>query len=147
MAAVDVYEKEPLRDVNDPLLNMDNVVCTPHLGYVSRDEYELQFTDIFDQISPMPRQPENVVNPDALRAALKEQIKKTGQAGLSSIASLRRFLFAAAAALFTASLVAPWHRRRLWPLPLTSWITPSPCRRSEPVASPTPCLALPMARW
>jgi hypothetical protein len=50
MAAVDVYEKEPLRDVNDPLLTMDNVVCTPHLGYVSRDEYEIQFTDIFDQI-------------------------------------------------------------------------------------------------
>src|ERR1700759_5189303 len=36
MAAVDVYEKEPLRDTAHPLLNMDNVVCTPHLGYVSR---------------------------------------------------------------------------------------------------------------
>jgi D-3-phosphoglycerate dehydrogenase len=67
MAAVDVYEKEPLRDVNDPLLNMDNVVCTPHLGYVSRDEYELQFTDIFDQIVAYAAgKPENVVNPDAL---------------------------------------------------------------------------------
>jgi D-3-phosphoglycerate dehydrogenase len=67
MAAVDVYEKEPLRDVNDPLLNMDNVVCTPHLGYVSRDEYELQFTDIFDQITAYAAgEPENVVNPDAL---------------------------------------------------------------------------------
>ena len=50
MAAVDVFEKEPLRDTNDPLLTMDNVVCTPHIGYVSRDEYEIQFTDIFDQI-------------------------------------------------------------------------------------------------
>ena len=50
MAAVDVYEKEPLRDVNDPLLTMDNVVATPHLGYVSRDEYQIQFTDIFDGI-------------------------------------------------------------------------------------------------
>jgi D-3-phosphoglycerate dehydrogenase / 2-oxoglutarate reductase len=67
MAAVDVYEKEPLRDINDPLLNMDNVVCTPHLGYVSRDEYELQFTDIFDQIiAYVAGQPENVVNPDAM---------------------------------------------------------------------------------
>jgi len=67
MAAVDVYEKEPLRDVNDSLLNMDNVVCTPHLGYVSRDEYELQFTDIFDQIVAYAAgTPENVVNPDAL---------------------------------------------------------------------------------
>ena len=50
MAAVDVYEDEPLRDTAHPLLNMRNVVCTPHLGYVSREEYEIQFTDIFDQI-------------------------------------------------------------------------------------------------
>jgi D-3-phosphoglycerate dehydrogenase len=67
MAAVDVYEKEPLRDVNDPLLNMDNVVCTPHIGYVTRDEYELQFTDIFDQIVDYAAgKPSNVVNPDAI---------------------------------------------------------------------------------
>jgi D-3-phosphoglycerate dehydrogenase / 2-oxoglutarate reductase len=67
MAAVDVYEKEPLRDVDDPLLNMDNVVCTPHLGYVTRDEYELQFTDIFDQIVAYAAgAPINVVNPDAI---------------------------------------------------------------------------------
>jgi D-3-phosphoglycerate dehydrogenase len=67
MAAVDVYEKEPLRDVNDPLLTMDNVVCTPHLGYVSRDEYEIQFTDIFDQIVAYAAgAPTNVVNPDVM---------------------------------------------------------------------------------
>ena len=67
MAAVDVYEKEPLRDVNDPLLNMPNVVCTPHLGYVTRDEYELQFVDIFDQITAYANgKPENVVNPDVI---------------------------------------------------------------------------------
>src|SRR6266851_2419594 len=67
MAAVDVYEKEPLRDVNDPLLNMDNVVATPHLGYVSRDEYEIQFTDIFDQIVAYAAGAAiNVVNPDVL---------------------------------------------------------------------------------
>jgi D-3-phosphoglycerate dehydrogenase / 2-oxoglutarate reductase len=67
MAAVDVYEKEPLRDVNDPLLNMENVVCTPHLGYVTRDEYELQFTDIFDQIVACAAgNPINVVNPDVM---------------------------------------------------------------------------------
>jgi D-3-phosphoglycerate dehydrogenase len=67
MAAVDVYEKEPLRDVNDALLTMDNVVCTPHLGYVSRDEYEIQFTDIFDQIVAYAAgTPTNVVNPDVM---------------------------------------------------------------------------------
>src|ERR1700716_3455831 len=51
MAAVDVYEKEPLRDTAHPLLTMDNVVCTPHIGYVSHDEYEVQFAEIFDQIA------------------------------------------------------------------------------------------------
>ena len=70
MAAVDVYEKEPLRDVHDPLMTMDNVVCTPHIGYVTRDEYELQFTDIFDQIVDYAAgKPSNVVNPDVLAHA------------------------------------------------------------------------------
>jgi len=50
MAAVDVYEQEPLRETADPLLRLDNVVCTPHIGYVTRDEYEIQFSDVFDQI-------------------------------------------------------------------------------------------------
>ena len=66
-AAVDVFEKEPLRDLSDPLLNMNNVIATPHVGYVSRDEYEIQFTDIFDQIvSFAAGTPTNVVNPDVL---------------------------------------------------------------------------------
>jgi D-3-phosphoglycerate dehydrogenase len=43
------------------------VVCTPHIGYVTRDEYELQFSDIFDQIVAFARgQPINVVNPEVL---------------------------------------------------------------------------------
>ena len=67
MAAVDVYEKEPLRNPGDPLLLMRNVVATPHIGYVTRDEYELQFTDIFDQIlSYAAGAPINVVNPDVM---------------------------------------------------------------------------------
>jgi D-3-phosphoglycerate dehydrogenase len=67
MAAVDVYEREPLRDTADPLLTMDNVVCTPHIGYVTRDEYELQFSDIFDQITAYAAgAPVNVVNPDVM---------------------------------------------------------------------------------
>jgi D-3-phosphoglycerate dehydrogenase len=64
MAAIDVYEDEPLRDPGHPLLAMDNVVCTPHIGYVTRDEYEIQFSDIFDQIVAYAAgNPINVVNP------------------------------------------------------------------------------------
>jgi D-3-phosphoglycerate dehydrogenase / 2-oxoglutarate reductase len=70
MAAVDVYEREPLTDPNYPLLGMPNVVCTPHLGYVTRDEYDLQFSDIFDQILAYAAgTPIHVVNPAALAAA------------------------------------------------------------------------------
>jgi D-3-phosphoglycerate dehydrogenase len=69
-AAVDVYETEPLLDVDDPLLKMDNVVCTPHIGYVTRDEWEVQFSDIFDQINAYAAgSPTNVVNPDVLGVA------------------------------------------------------------------------------
>jgi D-3-phosphoglycerate dehydrogenase len=67
MAAVDVYEEEPVRDPSHPLLTMDNVVCTPHIGYVTRDEYELQFSEIFDQIVEyVAGNPVNVVNPAVL---------------------------------------------------------------------------------
>ena len=67
MAAVDVYEEEPLLDSGHPLLRMNNVVCTPHIGYVTRDEYEIQFADIFDQIVAYAAgAPINVVNPEAL---------------------------------------------------------------------------------
>jgi D-3-phosphoglycerate dehydrogenase / 2-oxoglutarate reductase len=67
MAAVDVYEEEPVLDARHPLLAMDNVVCTPHIGYVTRDEYELQFSDVFDQIVAYAAgTPINVVNPEVL---------------------------------------------------------------------------------
>jgi D-3-phosphoglycerate dehydrogenase len=67
MAAVDVYEEEPVLGGAHPLLAMDNVVCTPHLGYVTREEYEIQFADIFDQIVAYAAgRPINVVNPEAL---------------------------------------------------------------------------------
>jgi D-3-phosphoglycerate dehydrogenase / 2-oxoglutarate reductase len=67
MAALDVYEHEPLTDIEDPLLNMDNVICTPHIGYVTRDEWEVQFSDVFDQINSFAEgTPTNVVNPDVL---------------------------------------------------------------------------------
>ena len=68
MAAVDVYEEEPVRDAHHPLITMDNVVCTPHIGYVTRDEYEIQFSDVFDQILAYAQgQPINVVNPAVLK--------------------------------------------------------------------------------
>ncbi len=69
-AAVDVYEEEPVRDTAHPLLNMPNVVATPHLGYVTHEEYETQFVDIFDQIvAYCAGKPINVVNPQVLDAA------------------------------------------------------------------------------
>jgi D-3-phosphoglycerate dehydrogenase len=66
-AAVDVYEEEPLRDTAHPLLNMPNVVCTPHLGYVTREDHEIAFAEIFEQINAFAAgKPMNVVNPEAL---------------------------------------------------------------------------------
>ena len=67
MAAVDVFEEEPLVDKSYPLLGKKNVVCTPHIGYVTRDEYDLQFSEIFDQIlAYCAGDPINVVNPAVL---------------------------------------------------------------------------------
>jgi D-3-phosphoglycerate dehydrogenase / 2-oxoglutarate reductase len=64
MAALDVFEEEPLHDPTHPLLNMDNVLCTPHIGYVTHEEWELQFADVFDQINAFAAgRPINVVNP------------------------------------------------------------------------------------
>jgi D-3-phosphoglycerate dehydrogenase len=69
LAAVDVYEDEPVVAGRHPLLTMDNVVCTPHLGYVERDGLEAMFTTIFDQILAYASgTPINVVNPE-VRAA------------------------------------------------------------------------------
>jgi D-3-phosphoglycerate dehydrogenase len=70
MAAVDVYEEEPVTDPLYPLLAMNNVICTPHIGYVTREEYETQFTDIFDQIIAFAAgSPINVINPETLKSA------------------------------------------------------------------------------
>jgi D-3-phosphoglycerate dehydrogenase len=70
LAAVDVYEQEPVLDLSYPLFAMDNVVCTPHIGYVTREEYEVQFSDIFDQIVAYAAgTPIDVVNPQVLKSA------------------------------------------------------------------------------
>jgi D-3-phosphoglycerate dehydrogenase len=70
MAAVDVFEREPVLDKNYPLLTMPNVICTPHIGYVTNEEYETQFVDIFDQINAYAAgKPINVINTDVLEHA------------------------------------------------------------------------------
>jgi D-3-phosphoglycerate dehydrogenase len=67
MAAVDVYEEEPVLGARHPLLAMDNVVATPHLGYVAREDLEAMFGTIFDQILAYEKgAPINVVNPVTL---------------------------------------------------------------------------------
>jgi len=65
MAAVDVYENEPVLNGDHRLLKMPNVVCTPHIGYVSHEEYETQFSDIFDQIIAYDMgEPIHMINPE-----------------------------------------------------------------------------------
>jgi D-3-phosphoglycerate dehydrogenase len=67
-AALDVFEEEPVRDTAHPLLQMENVVATPHIGYVSREAYERQFNEIFDQILAYAAgKPINLINPEVLR--------------------------------------------------------------------------------
>ena len=64
-AAVDVFDEEPLRDTTHPLLTHPNVLPTPHLGYVTEDEFDLQFSDIFDQINAFAAgSPIHVINPE-----------------------------------------------------------------------------------
>jgi D-3-phosphoglycerate dehydrogenase len=68
MAAVDVFEEEPVLDAKHPLLQMDNVVATPHLGYVERDAYESQFSSSFEQVLAFAAgKPINVINPEAFQ--------------------------------------------------------------------------------
>jgi len=66
-AAVDVYEEEPVLGMSHPLLKMDNVICTPHLGYVEQATYESYFGQAIDNILAYAAgKPANVINPDAL---------------------------------------------------------------------------------
>ena len=69
-AAIDVFETEPLLDPSDPLLNEPNLLATPHIGYVTHEEFDLQFADVFDQINAFAAgAPINVINPQALAAS------------------------------------------------------------------------------
>jgi D-3-phosphoglycerate dehydrogenase len=66
-AAVDVYDEEPV-GANEPLTKMDNVTCTPHLGYVTRESYEEYYAVVVDDIVNFAAgKPSNVLNPDALK--------------------------------------------------------------------------------
>ncbi len=70
LAAVDVFEEEPVLGGTHPLLLMDNVICVPHLGYVERDGLESMFGTIFDQILAYASgKPINVANPEVLSHA------------------------------------------------------------------------------
>ena len=72
MAAVDVFEEEPVLGAQHPLLALDNALCTPHLGYVERASYEFAFGHAFDQILAYAAgKPVNVVNPEAIPAIAK----------------------------------------------------------------------------
>ena len=64
-AAVDVYDAEPLRDTSNILLTHPNVLPTPHIGFVTEDEFDLQFSDIFDQINAYDSgAPIHMINPE-----------------------------------------------------------------------------------
>jgi len=67
MAAVDVFESEPILQ-GHPLLRLENAVCTPHIGYVEQDSYEMYFSAAFENVANYVRgQPTHIINPDALR--------------------------------------------------------------------------------
>ncbi|MEP1572357.1 D-2-hydroxyacid dehydrogenase family protein [Roseibium album] len=64
-AAIDVFDTEPLTDAANPLLTHPNVLPTPHIGYVTEDEFNLQFSDIFDQVTAYAAgEPIHMINPE-----------------------------------------------------------------------------------
>lgn len=68
-AAVDVYEQEPVLGADHPLLALPNALCTPHIGYVERDNFENYFGQAFDNINAFAAgAPQNLVNPEAVAA-------------------------------------------------------------------------------
>ena len=67
LAAVDVFETEPVLQ-GHPLLRLENAICTPHIGYVEQDSYEMYFGAAFENVINFIRnEPSNIVNPEALK--------------------------------------------------------------------------------
>ena len=67
LAAVDVFETEPILQ-GQPLLRLENAVCTPHIGYVEQESYEMYFGAAFDNVvNFIAGTPTHIVNPDALK--------------------------------------------------------------------------------
>ena len=65
--ALDVFAKEPMTDPNDPIVSHPAVIATPHIGFVTEDELDMQFSDIYDQINAFAEgAPIHVINPEAL---------------------------------------------------------------------------------
>ena len=64
-SAVDVFDKEPMEEASHILATHPNVLATPHIGYVTEDEFDLQFSDIFDQINAYAGgDPIHMINPE-----------------------------------------------------------------------------------
>jgi len=77
MAALDVFEQEPIQDPGYPLPALPNVVCAPHIGFVTRGEFDLQLSDVFEQIAAFePGTPIDVANPDALATNRNSTVEK-----------------------------------------------------------------------
>jgi D-3-phosphoglycerate dehydrogenase / 2-oxoglutarate reductase len=68
MAALDVFDTEPLHDAADPLLSHPRVIATPHIGFVTEEEFDLQFADVFDQVNAFAEgRPIHLVTPPQAR--------------------------------------------------------------------------------
>ena len=67
LAALDVFEEEPILDVNNPYIKHPKVICTPHLGYVEKNSYELYFSIALENVvNYINGEPTNIANPEIL---------------------------------------------------------------------------------
>ncbi|WP_424931847.1 D-2-hydroxyacid dehydrogenase family protein [Amaricoccus macauensis] len=68
MAAIDVFDTEPMTDPTDPFLSHPRLIATPHIGFVTEDEFDLQFSDIFEQVAAYAEgAPLHMINPEVWR--------------------------------------------------------------------------------